>query len=75
MKNKEINIKVFKAVENGFNSVERLRRELKNIRTLELRIEFFAELDRTNGGLLDWVKPKRASENYTPKEMREILGK
>lgn len=75
MKNKEVNIKVMRAVKNGFSAVERLRQDLQSIRTLELRIEFFSELDRTNGGLLDWVSPKRASQNYSPAEMQEILGK
>jgi hypothetical protein len=61
------------ALNRGCDAVDRLRRRLKRVRTLELRIDFHYEVDKTGGGLLNAVTPSRLQHNYTPSEMREIL--
>ena len=73
MKNQEINCEIMSALSRGCDAVDRLRKRLKRVRTLELRIEFHYEVDRTGGGLLNEVTPRRLQHNYTPSEMREIL--
>jgi hypothetical protein len=73
MKNSEINCEVMTALSRGCDAVDRLRRKLKRVRTLELRIDFHYEVDRTGGGVLECVTPRRLQYNYTPSEMREIL--
>jgi hypothetical protein len=73
MTNQEINCEVMTALSRGCDAVDRLRRRLKRVRTLELRIDFHYEVDRTAGGLLNDVTPRRLQHNYTPSEMCEIL--
>jgi hypothetical protein len=73
MTNSEINCEIMTALDRGCDAVDRLRRKLKRVRTLELRIDFHYEVDRTGGGLLNGVTPDRLQHNYTPSEMRKIL--
>jgi|688.fasta_scaffold00993_10 hypothetical protein len=73
MTNQEINSQVMSALSHGCDAVDRLRKKLKRVRTLELRIEFHYEVNRTARGLLNDVTPRRLQHNYTPNEMRKIL--
>jgi hypothetical protein len=73
MTNQEINCQVMSALSRGCDAVDRLKRKLKRVRSLELRIEFHYEVNRTAGGLLNDVTPRRLQHNYTPNEMRNIL--